>query len=389
MDALYYLQQQSKAIRREERNAMKQLFRSQIHTGFLFKVLDMVKEKLKPELMYLFNFSLDSATILKGDFEAVEYEICRHIIGVHRANTTFISVSERREREKEEAYQQELAADIVDNLRLRHYAASFFRKYQVIAGDEFLFFPVPYSIYAVSTYASLLTHKCGNFRDLYEQIMRKSIAALCLLECNILDSCYPICRGIIELYLRLLVLKQNECALTKFQKMIAFEVERNCCKGYYSDPFKICFQNRVNQNCRNKLDYLHYGWVDSISDYHSLCGEKPYSINGLFHFLKIKMPEQEAELQQLDRLYTICHPFTHGTVVSAKYPLLNYFEVSIMLYLTVVSTYLMICEDSDAITEINHVNVLERLKRHYAVLLEQYERRSTENFEQYYSDIKQ
>lgn len=388
MDPFYNLQQISKAIRQEDRTAMKQLFRSKIHTGFLFKMLDMVLEKLKPELLYLFDFSINSATTLKGDFDAVEYEICRHIIGIHRANTIFINASERRKREKDEEYQRQLATDVINNLRLRRYAASFFRKHQVIVGDEFLFFPVPYSIYAVSTYASLLARKCGNFCDLYEQIMRKSIAALCLLESNVLESCYPICRGIIELYLRLLVLKQNEDALPEYRQMVTCEVERNCCGGDYSDSFVASFRNRASQTCKNKLDYLHYGWVDSISDYHSHCGDMPYSVNGLFHFLKAKVPERKEDLQLMEQLYSICHPFTHGTVGSARYPLLHYFEVSIMLYLTVMSTYQMICEDSDAKTEINHVNVLERLERHYAILLEQYERRSTENFEQYYSDIK-
>ena len=57
-------------------------------------------------------------------------------------------------------------------------------------------------------YTNLLC--CQKFEfGLYRTIANKGLAALTLLEGNFFDSAYPICRGITELYLKLLTLLHN------------------------------------------------------------------------------------------------------------------------------------------------------------------------------------
>ena len=49
--------------------------------------------------------------------------------------------------------------------------------------------------------------------EFYVNIFNKSLAALALIEDNLLDSAYPICRGVIELYIKLLSLVDYPDAL--------------------------------------------------------------------------------------------------------------------------------------------------------------------------------
>ena len=89
------------------------------------------------------------------------------------------------------------------------FTKSILRKKQIIMGDEFLYFPLPYKLFVVSVNALLILNrdtKGGNLKYMYNLIFNKSLAALSLIEGNYLDNAYPICRLIIELYFKLLII---------------------------------------------------------------------------------------------------------------------------------------------------------------------------------------
>ena len=80
----------------------------------------------------------------------------------------------------------------------------------------------------------------------------------------------------------------------------------------------------------------------------------------------------------------MCHGYTHGSAVYVRYPLLQYFEISVMLYHVITTIFNDIYQtlniDFDPVDKI----LIENLERDFSLLQEQYKKRSTENFDLYY-----
>lgn len=374
------------SIIRENHKNLKKIFSPRIKANFMIEMLYLVMSKFPNpmELFGLFDMNFNGVSMVTGDSEAVEYEICRNIVSLHRSNCIFLTDQERIHNENSNEYKDKLANDVIRNLKLRRYSAVFFRKKQLIPGDEFLFFHVPYQLFSVTTYSTSLISSDDKYKEFYTHIFNKSLSALVLMEGNFLDSCYPLCRGIIELYLKLLVLKINENALEMHDELVLTEIKKNCCGQDFDDDFNRKWSNRKNQYNKNKVDFLHYGWVDLIDDYHNSCGPQPYSANGLFKYLITYLDNDSGSLQILETLYKMCHTYTHGNVGNSRYPLLHYFEITIILYTTVLHTYKMLCEDHNIGTTIENIDVCSSIKHDAEMMFNQYSQRSTEKFDSYY-----
>ena len=80
----------------------------------------------------------------------------------------------------------------------------------------------------------------------------------------------------------------------------------------------------------------------------------------------------------------MCHGYTHGSAVHVRFPLLQYFEISAMLYYVITTIFNDIYQtlniDFDPVDKI----LIENLERDFSLLQEQYKKRSTENFDLYY-----
>lgn len=87
-----------------------------------------------------------------------------------------------------------------------------------------------------------------------------------MLEDNFLDNAYPICRGAMELYTKVLLLLNEPQVINDFFKFSEYELRQSCCEQIYLQEFNVLFDNRAKQAERNKVEYLHFGWVDKIAD---------------------------------------------------------------------------------------------------------------------------
>ena len=182
----------------------------------------------------------------------------------------------------------------------------------------------------------------------------------------------------------MLVLMQCPDACDSYSDFSSFELYKSCINQEYSQDFNDLFNKRRNSNFRNKADFLHYGWVDCIDDYH-LDQLRPYTISGLISYLKTKYENEQVKyFDDLEKLYKMCHGYTHGGMFFSKYPLLNYFEISIMLSYSVSHSYEILCELLKVSDAINGVNIISKLDKDFSQLVLQYSNRSTENFEMYY-----
>lgn len=372
----------------QNNDALQRVFAQRIHGWFLIDIKEQVMKALGlHDLTKYYDFYWSDMRMITGIGEAPEYDICRMIVGIHRAYSIFLTDDEIRRKEKSRKYKKQLVDETIEKIMLRLYGSVYFRKTILFQGEEFLYYPLPYELFAMTARMSeiLVKSKNAGCGQLYYGVIYNVTSALFLLEDNLLGTAYPLCRGAIEMYLKLLILSDQPEAYTEYENFRMFEVSRSC-KGGYPEEFNKLFDKRMCKNVKAKADYLHFGWVDSIEEYHCIAKESPYYVYGMFHFLGGKVQERKCELEQLEELYKWCHAYTHGSVQTAKYPILHYFEITIMLYHIIRGTFLMLCAEKNMEITVNGQDIIAMIDRDFDVLYEQYKNRSTENFERYYHE---
>lgn len=385
---MFDLSQPMDDFMKEYDKSLRRIFSGKIKGNFLTEIKIIVQRTLGLDICKYYDFQLTNERIVSNSFERPELDICHHIVGIHRANLIFNSEEERLEKEKSIEYRNKLVNDVVKHIKLRQFGSVFFQKQAILRGENFNYYPVPYDLFVLCVRMNDLLIKCKKdnvYISLIATIANKGLAALTLLEGNFFDSAYPICRGITELYFKLLTLLHNPNAIERFLKFNKYELLKSCGEQDYSQEFNNIYNNRSNKNNNNKAEYLHYGWLDNINDYH-LDGMRPYTISGIVSYLKVKYNnnEQSNTLDNIEDLYKMCHGYTHGSVVRSKYPLLHYFEISLMLYYTIFHTYLILCDYLKVDIKINDIDIIEKIEKDIAQLNTQYCAKSTENLELYY-----
>ena len=99
----------------------------------------------------------------------------------------------------------------------------------------------------------------------------------------------------------------------------------------------------------------------------------------------MKSDDKILGLEWLEKFYKECHAYTHGSIQTAKYPVLHYFEISIVLYYIIRETFLLLCKESNEEAIIDGHDIISMIDRDFKVLYDQYINRSIENFEKYYN----
>lgn len=118
---------------------------------------------------------------------------------------------------------------------------------------------------------------------------------------------------------------------------------------------------------------MHFGFVDEIEDYHTIVHKNPYSMTGLFEFLRNDSdPEKRSKLDRLEALYRQCHGYVHGNVIGAIYPLLHYLEISLILGNIVPDIYTALCTAAGTSTDLGF-DIMARFREDFAEMQEQYQ----------------
>ena len=373
-------------IQKSKDDGFRELFKDKIRGSFLTSIKKQVFNTMGMEIFQYYDFRWSNESILTGKDDLPEYDACRFIVGIHQAHSIFLSLDEIRKKERDTEYREHLAEEVVEKMKLHRYGSFFFRKRELIQGRAFLYYPVPYELFVLCTRTyELLTSKINIKQDvcwlLYYDIITKGLAVLSLVEDNFFGSAYPLCRGVLEMYFRLLVLDKNLEAARYYKLFMEFEIEQSCCSQKYPKEFMDLFEKRRKREMNNKVDYLHYGWLDWVDGYHDTVKQAPYSMNGMIAYLKNSLPsKKQDELSKLQYFYKMCHGYTHGSVQGAIYPELHYFEISIMLYHAIRNIFVMLCHKYSEEFTINGADVVAMADRDMVELLRQYEER-IEKFE--------
>ena len=371
---------------RETDKALAKTFSNRIKESFLREMRHKVYQ-YHPDFLMLFDIRFDMIQNAMGTQDNQwDYEVLRNIVGIHRFNTIGKSVEERVAMEKSDSYKKELADAVYEHLQLRNYASPYLRKRQFVQGDEFIYFPVPYKLFVLCMRGlQILQDFKDPYQEFYVNIFNKSLAALALIEDNLLDSAYPICRGVIELYIKLISLIDYPDALEMHNKLVQLEYIKTAQNGEMPAEFEELFKNRKNKSQNNQIEYLHYGWVDKIKYFHQIEKNKPYSFNALFDFLKESAPEEsKGYFEFLPILYNRCHGFAHGNLGNYGIPLVHYMDLTMILYMVLDHTFRMLCTESKNDHLVNGIDVVELLERDGEKMIHQYNRKSDEMFKTFY-----
>ncbi len=374
-------------IAEQNNTVLKQIFNGKIKGYFLIDVKDQIMKELGiNNLIKYYDFRWSDVRMITGIEEAAEYDICRMIVGIHKTHSIFLSDNEIHKNEKSKRYKQLLIAETIEKIKMRLYGSIYFRKKILFQGEEFLYYPLPYELFVISTKMSqmLMEGDINNCQQLYYGVIYNSISALLLLEDNLFGTAYPLCRGAMEMYFKLLILVSQPKLYNQYENFRMFEIEYSCHQSY-SENFNALFEKRIFQKTKSKADYLHFGWVDNIDRYQKVVEKSPYSVYGIITFLKEENKEKILELEWLENFYKSCHAYTHGSIQMAKYPVLHYFEISIMLYFIIRETFLLLCNEKQIQTMIGDQDIISMLDRDFNILQNQYKLRSTESFERYYN----
>lgn len=373
-----------KTIEKENDRTLKQLFRDKINGSFLIKIKNQVLTELGAEFFNIFSLSFDYSQIVTGNNQTPEYDICRIITGVHSHHSIFLTKEEIRNTQNDPTYQRMLVNEVVEKIRLYPLNNKFFRKEQLLIGDEYIFFPVPYQLFTLCMrFHSLLRQYQTPILTYYIDIINNALSVLTLMENNLLSNAYPLCRGMIEQYIKTLILQKHPESIETYSKFCEFEIEQSCCSQKYSDDFNALYNKRIYHSAK-KIEYLHYGWLDCISTYKTRTNH--YSIYGILEYLQNDAnTELSLVLNHLTKLYKGCHGYTHGSSMHVKYPLLQYFELSIMLYYVVKDIFISLYNELNIEMFIDDITLIQNLERDFELLQKQYHMRSTEYFELYYS----
>lgn len=378
------LQQFAQTIFETNNKTLRKLFETKINGSFLIKIKSEILNTLGTEaLLKYYPIHFDNARIITGTDETPEYDICRIIVGVHRHHSIFLSDEEIRCNQKNTKYQEQIIKEVIEKIQLRQFGSTFFRRNQLFLGDEFLYFSVPYELFAMCMKSLCLINKNENpLFVLFGDLIGHALSSLSLMENNFLSDAYLSCRSMIELYLKLLILQKHPEAHESYEQFSGFEIEQSCCSQKYPNEFIELYSNRKLLPSKSKVNYLHYGWLDCIEQYDTKKANR-YSIYGILEYLQ-NNSNQRTELSDIAVLYKMCHGYTHGSTVHVKYPLLQYFEISLMLYYVVNPIFTSIYTELDIEMPNEDKALLNSLERDFKTLDAQYKKRSTDNFDLYY-----
>lgn len=371
---------------KETQNALIKMFSPYIKESFLKQMLNLILSE-HPEILRHFDFSMSHESIVSGISDnAFEYELCRNIVAIHRFNCIGLSDSERVLEEKEDGYKSQLSYQVLDQIKLRNYASVFFRRKRFVLGEDWAFYPLNFKLFAICIKANeILREKYkGPYFALLSNLFNKILCALTIIEDNFMDNAYPIARGAIEIYLKFLVLLDYPQAVEKHDRFMQYEIEKTAHNGENPEAFLDEYDHRVYSK-GNPVEFMHFGWLDDIPNYHAIVKERPYTIGGIISYLTSMLQDKTNNyFDLLGNLYSRCHGFTHGNIGNTGYPLLHYIDLMMILANIGRHSFILLKQEAGDDGLINGIDPLETFNDDLSVLTIIFNSKSTEMFETFH-----
>lgn len=386
-EGMFNIQNQMKKFNKENNKALRNLFRNDIKGNFLIKILEKIRLNYLDVYKYYENpLNVNIENILQGMDDKIDYDVCCHIVGVHKSNTMFLSDEQKIKLQNDLNYQNKLCKQVYEHIQLRPYGSSFFRNKQFIIGDKFLYLTMGYDMFVVSIYiSSLLSDNFfseNKFVDFYLAMIREALSILTLMENGLPIESFPHCRNLIELYFKYEIIFKHPNAIDEYKKFSLYEVEY-ANTGTFNDEFVKKHNESIYSDKKDIINYLHFGWIDKIFDMNYLGKERQYSITGLFNYLNM-LDKNNSDLAFLRDAHNRCHMHSHGSIVRNKFPLVAYFELAKVLYIILKSILVDLCECLNKKPIIKDIDIRKKIENDYKNFSDKLKQVNRNNLENYY-----
>ena len=374
---------QLEQFKKEGHKTLKKIFQNQINVNFMIQIMYEVFEKLPNYSDYFvpFDYTIESAIKLEHD-HAPFYEVCYHIVYIHRSNVMFLNEEERKKLETSKEYHQSLVDKVIHQIKLRGHTQALLLRKPLTEGDRFIYTPMLYDLTVLLSQCSIYLESLRNhlFYYFFFSIYVEAITTVSLMNDNLYSGAYHHARLLFESTIKYCVLMDNQNALNAFTRLSELDVYRNSEKKNNKE-IRTLFDKRVNKTDKSLSNYLHFGWVDEISNYHELVKDKPYSIEGLLKYLEITSDKNYSKLLEY---YKRCHGYVHGSNLGSKYPLYNYFELTIILANTVTILYESMVRLLNKSPNIDGIDIVTDFNHEYQKFVHLFESATIDKYSQYY-----
>lgn len=370
-------------LQKQGHKALKTVFKGQINVNFMIEMMYDVF-KLFPEYENYYRTldgKLESAFKLDLDNFAF-YEVCLHIVYVHRSNVMYLNDEDRKKLEEDKEYRKNLINKVIYQIKLRNRVQGLLIRRPLILGDRFIYMPILFDLAVIHSkcreYIAAL--KESKYIPLYLSLFTESLTTISLISDNLFANAYPHARAMLEAAIKLNVLKLNPNSITMFSKCIELDLQKSLGQENKKDV-RTFFEDRSNKTERSLSNYLHFGWVDTIGGYHDIVKERPYSIEGLITYLDSRSGQR---FSNLTGYYKLCHGYVHGSNLGHEYPLFNLLELSVILTNGISELYKFTSSETNDVLLIDGIDVADSCYKEFLKVIEQYRHATEENLKEYY-----
>ena len=298
-------------------------YKGMIQQSFLVKMKHFIMESNEFSKVYQKEYNplnLPNGTMFdpQCDMQIVD-EVAKTIAFVHEFN--MYGIQNRNEYEDNKKYQEELKQKVIEELNYRRFGLA-------AAGNKINIglYPPLYSFRVLLSFSSMIIDKFSieNYRDfddedrfifdLISNIARRCNGIVDLFDDNCIDASYGICRQIIEFFLTYKILTAHPEGIESYKKFKGYAIEYNSTRKFPDEFIKLYESKFGKKGSVEKVNYLNYGWIDSITEFSYMEG-KNYIIKELFDFVDLKC-KVNKKLQKNGEImyqhYRRCSLLSHG-----------------------------------------------------------------------------
>lgn len=355
-----------KQIEFQNKEGIKKLFKDEIKISFLLKMRELIINTYKDIYIYYPNIlNLSNVDIIRGADNHIDYDLCCHIIGIHKTNILFLSEEEKGKLQNDKNYQKKLCNQVYEHIKLRQFGSTFFREKQLMPSERFLYFTMGYDVFVLSQYLAYIVEKNiqnkNRLKIFYMSMLNEAFCILTLIENGLLLDAFPQCRNIIELYYKYLILRYNSSAMEAYFEFCEYEINY-ASFNQFDDKFLKKYNSFDDNKKPNIIDYLHYGWIDEIFDFNYLGNDKKYSFVGLNNYINFKN-RNNNDFQYLKDTHNSCHMLSHGSTISRTYPIESYFQLVHVLAIILKKILIDVCDVVKGTPKINSINLKNKFEK--------------------------
>ncbi len=311
-------------IKNRENDVLRQIFGKKIKQSFLIEMKEKIVESYEfiNLIAYVYNISDFDKNMVLG-YDNWNYDVCKYITMIHFNNTLLLTDDERGSLQKDYSYKDKLFNQVIEAIKLKKYGACGVQHDSIES-----YFPITYAANACACYLigifndmiqrkKNLKVKNSNFQfaTLYK-ILVKIKASLVLIDNCLFEEAYNPLRSAIELFMIYLTAGQSgKDVIDTYTTFVE-------CKSYYQINRQIpevitkLFNKHNLSNKVTIIDYLNYGWLDSIIEYGYINkSERLYRLKDVAELINMEYQNQIKYFGDiLYDMYRSCNQMSHGFI---------------------------------------------------------------------------